>query len=345
MEVSKITLHELLEGARQYKMPPFQRKYSWDEKNWNMLWEDLIVIYNGEIESDYFMGTIVTKPMLGSASGVSPFIVIDGQQRLITITILLAAIRNLLEIKGNIELSDKINKLYLVNDSKGINDYHKISFRHSRSDWSAYKSIMDKSDYSVAHTKASRVFKLFEGRLSKLDSNADLEKLKNIIVSKLIFIDICVDDEDNPYLIFGSLNNKGLQLEQSDLIRSHIFMRFSEIEERVEMAKEWHLLEDKFAQEESDEYVTSKGLLSLDQYFWIYLRKDGISVPEKEVSRYMISDFDKSPCKYQYIKELNQFSNYYVRFCSPEKEHQGSLSKYFSNFLKLNFRTCHIENI
>ena len=85
MKASETTLRELLEGTKQFQIPLFQRRYSWDEKYWKTLWEDLLNIYNGEVEGGYFIGTVVTQSTPGTAHGISPFIVIDGQQRLTTI--------------------------------------------------------------------------------------------------------------------------------------------------------------------------------------------------------------------------------------------------------------------
>jgi uncharacterized protein with ParB-like and HNH nuclease domain len=93
MKASETTLRTLLEGTKQFQIPLFQRRYSWEKKNWNTLWDDLMSIYDGEVEDGYFMGTIVTQSTPGTADGISPFIVIDGQQRLTTLTLLLVVLR------------------------------------------------------------------------------------------------------------------------------------------------------------------------------------------------------------------------------------------------------------
>ena len=99
MKASETSLRNLLEGTKQFQIPLFQRPYSWKEKNWNALWEDLMSLYNEEVKGFYFLGPIVTQSVPGTAEGISPFIVIDGQQRLTTLTILLAALRNYLKNK------------------------------------------------------------------------------------------------------------------------------------------------------------------------------------------------------------------------------------------------------
>jgi uncharacterized protein with ParB-like and HNH nuclease domain len=98
MKASEANLHQLLEGTKQFQIPQFQRRYCWRELQWSVLWEDLISIYNGEFKGGYFIGAIVTQSIPGTANGISPFFVIDGQQRLTTITLLLAAIRDLLNL-------------------------------------------------------------------------------------------------------------------------------------------------------------------------------------------------------------------------------------------------------
>jgi uncharacterized protein with ParB-like and HNH nuclease domain len=105
MKASETSLRNLLEGTKQFQIPLFQRPYSWTEDKWDTLWEDLMKLYNDEVEGSYFLGAIVTQSIPGTADGISPYLVIDGQQRLITLTILLAAMRDHLIAQKNKELA------------------------------------------------------------------------------------------------------------------------------------------------------------------------------------------------------------------------------------------------
>ena len=97
MKASETSLRNLLEGGKQFQIPLFQRPYSWKKENWETLWEDLMSLYTGAVQGSYFLGPIVTQSGSGTADGISPFIVIDGQQRLTTLTIVLAVLRNYLK--------------------------------------------------------------------------------------------------------------------------------------------------------------------------------------------------------------------------------------------------------
>ena len=296
------------------------------------------------------MGAIVTQSLPGIAHGVCPFIVIDGQQRLTTMTLILAGIRDLLKRHNSTTNADKINN-YLVNTSQENDNYYKIFYPYGGLDWDTYKWIVSKHNaasnneyYSqMSNGLICKAFHFFKERLAaKIDGcSIDLDKLGNIIVSELLLVNITSDDSDNPYLIFESLNNKNLLLTQGDLIRNYILMKSSEISQKEEIYREWGLLEKNFIKRKTSfEPIVNKELLT--QYFWAYLRKDGIPVTENQTYKYMMIKFDQSLDKHQLLKELNQFSNYYGKLSLYEKEPEEKIIKYFRHFLELDFRTCHV---
>ena len=88
MKASETKLQRVIEGTNQYVVPLFQRKYSWDTKEWNTLWEDLVELYEEEQPRSHFIGSIVTMPTQSVPEGVAKFLLIDGQQRFTTIFIL-----------------------------------------------------------------------------------------------------------------------------------------------------------------------------------------------------------------------------------------------------------------
>src|SRR5919202_4157353 len=137
MKASETSLRNLLEGGKQFQIPLFQRPYSWKKENWEALWEDLMSIYNDEVKGFYFLGPIVTQSVPGTAEGISPFIVIDGQQRLTTLTIVLAALRNYLK-KSDSEKAEEVHNLYLINQYKKGDDIYKIL--PTQDDREVYKS-------------------------------------------------------------------------------------------------------------------------------------------------------------------------------------------------------------
>lgn len=344
MKASETTLRTLLEGTKQFQIPLFQRRYSWEKKNWNTLWDDLMSIYDGEVEDGYFMGTIVTQSTPGTADGISPFIVIDGQQRLTTLTLLLVVLRNQFKTQGNNEAAAEIDEQYLINKFKKDEDYYKIL--PTQTDKEIYKSIVSSSDFKIESKNLDsscniyQAFIFLNGKVQSDKNNIDSEKLKQIILNKLLLVNITSDDKDNPYLIFESLNNKGLDLTQSDLIRNYIFMQFPAGQREDIYQSEWLPLEQRF----KSHNLSSLGeeLKEFTQSFWFYLRKDGLSIAEKEIYKHMKIRFDKSNDKHQQLRELIQFSSYYEKLRFPEKESNLELRKHFYSFLRLDFKTCHV---
>ena len=94
MKASEAKLQRVIEGTNQYVVPLFQRKYSWDSKEWNTLWEDLMELYEEDSRRNHFIGSIVTMPMQSVPEGVAKYLLIDGQQRFTTIFVLLAVLRD-----------------------------------------------------------------------------------------------------------------------------------------------------------------------------------------------------------------------------------------------------------
>ncbi len=125
MKASETKLQQIIEGIKQYVVPLFQRPYSWDKKEWSTLWEDLIELCEEEKPRTHFMGSIVTMPTQSVPEGIAKYLLIDGQQRLTTIFILLAAIRGKAESLP-CTLADEIQQLYLTNQFKEGNEAYKL---------------------------------------------------------------------------------------------------------------------------------------------------------------------------------------------------------------------------
>ena len=117
MKASQVVFQQLLDGSIQYRVPLFQRTYGWDQRQWDRLWEDLLDIYAMEKPRNHFMGTVVTQPMPDAPAHAAKHMLIDGQQRLTTLFILLAVIRD--HAKADTErwsgLAEEIQETCLTN--------------------------------------------------------------------------------------------------------------------------------------------------------------------------------------------------------------------------------------
>jgi uncharacterized protein with ParB-like and HNH nuclease domain len=126
MKASETKFQPIIEGTKQYVVPLFQRAYSWDKKEWQALWDDLVDLCKNDELRNHFIGSIVTTPTTSVPEGVTKYLLIDGQQRLTTIFILLALLRDIAKKNGNEALADEINDMLVNRHKKDNNDYFRL---------------------------------------------------------------------------------------------------------------------------------------------------------------------------------------------------------------------------
>jgi len=239
-----------------YRIPRFQRPYSWDRDNIEDFWNDVVV----NADSDYFIGSMVVfKPQNSDAAGV-----VDGQQRLTTITMILAALRNELKSNGFADLAGGIHNLI---ERRHINNRTQYVLQTETSypylqdhiqnegppqttpeigdEESALKACFDFITGSIRETvngikqdKTSKK-KDIETRLREA-----LTRIRDKTLGlKVIYIDL--DNEDDAYLIFETLNTRGKDLTPSDLIKSHLTRLLKPTNRNVDHTKDaWTKLVD-----------------------------------------------------------------------------------------------------
>jgi len=220
MKASETKLQPIIEGTKQYVVPLFQRSYSWEKKEWEILWNDLVELCFLENPRTHFIGSIVTMPTESVPEGVAKYLLIDGQQRLTTIFILLALLRDKARQGGQGELAEEINNTLLVNPYKRDLDYYKL--QPTQSDRNSFQSLVQSKPLG-GQDQIANAYLFFERKLKQ--SGIDSQTLKKIISSNLSVVSIVLDPDDDPHLVFESLNAKGRPLTQADLIRNYFFMR------------------------------------------------------------------------------------------------------------------------
>ncbi|MBD1930165.1 DUF1524 domain-containing protein [Trichocoleus sp. FACHB-90] len=185
--------------------------------------------------------------------------------------------------------------------------------------------------------------KFFEGKFKKPDPEEDISldyaKFKMILLERLVLVNITSGESDNPYLIFESLNNKGEELTQADLVRNYIFMKLPPEERDEVYQSEWMPLQERFkVNMQNKEYANE-----LTNAFWFYLRKDGESVNQKEVYKGIKKRFDSSLIGIRSeLQKLVQFASYYQYLNFYETEPEPKLKRWFKRLMRLDFTTCHI---
>ncbi|MDJ0580407.1 DUF262 domain-containing protein [Crocosphaera sp.] len=336
MKASETSIRNLLEGTKQFQVPLFQRPYSWKKNNWDTLWYDLMSIYDGDVDGSYFLGPIVTQSISSTADGISLFLIIDGQQRLTTLSILLASLRDKLR-EENPRFSEQLHEYFLINKFQDNDDYFKVL--PTQADRNSYKAIIDlEINPDEANGKITESYQYFTKKINK--EKADFcEKIKNIILEKLVIVNITSGEDDNPYLIFESLNNKGEELTQADLVRNYIFMKLPRESREKQYNRLWLPLENRFKEQAGEKYSGE-----LTNAFWFYLRKDGRSVSKNNIYQSLKKKIDNSSDGLQEeLQSLVKFSQYYECLNFPETEESDSmLKKYFIGLKKLDFTTSHI---
>ncbi len=223
MKASDITFHSVLNGPNQYVIPVFQRYYSWDKDNWEQLWTDLTELLEPEnANRAHFMGSLVLvpqQPMLPDK--VPAYQVIDGQQRMITLSLLLCAIRDVAK-DSQPELSEEVTQTLLIHPFKKDRERFRVYPRQR--DREHYISAIEGQALPVGRIRdALDYFRDKVRGLSESDTQCDLQTFLELLRSRLDFVYITLEGE-NPYRIFRSLNSTGVDLSEADLIRNFVFM-------------------------------------------------------------------------------------------------------------------------
>ncbi|MHA1204824.1 MAG: DUF262 domain-containing protein [Candidatus Heimdallarchaeaceae archaeon] len=260
MKANDADINSLLTASRIFEIPIFQRDYSWGEELWEILHEDIVTSIENTIKGKppHFIGTIVTSTLNVDPVSDPRFIIIDGQQRLWTLTLYLVALRehifNLLEKYDDIKSQDitkskeeikdwitEINRSYLRFRSepkiklnkKDRDSGKKICFSEAGSLQQTLNEVRKTNNnfvkaYNFFYSKIEDLLRKTEEESEEL-AKAELKEdeiLDHLFkgIGKLRIVNINLDDKDDENIIFESLNAKGLELSQADLIRNQIFL-------------------------------------------------------------------------------------------------------------------------
>lgn len=255
-------------------IPVFQRNYRWEMQQWAKLWDSLTEIQDPGKHANHFMGFLVFMPELAQPGQYTRFSVIDGQQRLTSLSILLAAVRNVARQMGQAELADEVHQHYLVHPMKKGDQHYRLLPKDR--DHDSYLALL--SGHGKPTGRTAGALEYFEKQL--LDHATDnpdrLRHVFNTVCQRFEFMCATLEKE-NAYNIFKSLNSTGVPLGPSDLIRNFVFMHIAP-EEQDEFDRElWGHLESHFA--------GADGTLDeerFSQFFRDFLMAGGRYVPPKE---------------------------------------------------------------
>ena len=311
-------LGPLLDGPRQYVVPYFQRAYSWRRRQWVTLFDDILELYELGARNSHFLGSVVLlaeADEIGSPtlSILSPTLVIDGQQRIVTLSLFLAAVREAARERDP-ALAERLHRSYLVNSAEDGQDHPKILTTHQ--DQAAFSTVINNGTEPNASPirDAYRTFK--ESLGEQLEKGLDLHRLVGIVLSQLSFVAITLDPEDNPYRIFESLNAKGMPLTQGDLLRNYFFMRLPPTEHERWYTTVWSPMQTRLGEQ-------------FDAYMRDFLLKEGHPIRPDEVYqewRKRLGPLDEEAIR-AVLRELADWSLEYDQILHPQRESDAEVRK------------------
>ncbi len=254
MKATEAKLLEFMKKSPQFVIPIYQRTYSWTEIECRKLWDDIIRTGENEEINAHFVGSIVyIEKGLYSITSQSPLLVIDGQQRLTTLSLLIAALADKLDQlpSGKQELIEgfsprKLRNYYLVNPEEEAERHYKLIL--SNTDRDSLIAVVSGNEMPKNHS--IRIMKNYERFKEWIEDNSSNLEVLCKGIAKLIVVDIALSrDQDNPQLIFESMNSTGKELTQADLIRNYILMGLEIKQQTLLYENYWRPMEMDFGQE------------------------------------------------------------------------------------------------
>lgn len=227
MKATEANLLKFLRKSPQFVIPIYQRNYSWTEAQCRQLWADLMRAGRDDKVNAHFIGSIVyVERGLSTVTTEEALLVIDGQQRLTTSTLLIAALAQHFKNHNVAELLDafsfkKLRNYYLLNPDEDGDRHYKLILSETDKD-TLLALLQDTPMPAQASTRITENYALFQSLIE--EHQHELEAVCQGL-AKLVIVDVALDrSQDNPQLIFESMNSTGLELSQADLIRNYILM-------------------------------------------------------------------------------------------------------------------------
>ncbi|MGG6268342.1 DUF262 domain-containing protein [Leptolyngbya sp. AN03gr2] len=278
LETRTTSFGDLIGNGKIYRVPLFQRDYSWDEENWEDLWQDILVLHTNP-DSSHYMGALVLQ---SSSTSDKEFTIIDGQQRLATLSIIAVAviekIQKLVEREqqkeANQERQEILKRTYLSDrDPRSLRYSSKLLLNENNNDFYQSNLINLRKPLNVHSLSKSnqllwQAFQYFSGHLEELkdivhDGEKLAEFLTDTVARRLLFIQISVEDELNAYTVFETLNARGIELSSTDLLKNYLFSLFQGPDDLQEAQRQWRRIINTVQMERFPEFL--RYYLSLQQ--------------------------------------------------------------------------------
>lgn len=338
MQAGETTLNKLLNTSRQFIVPIFQRNYSWQKSQYEQLWFDILRASKFKEKQNHFIGSIVYIDMGTPAGRPQQLLLIDGQQRLTTISILLCAIKDYVQ-KFNLETKlinlAKIKNQFLYNSDEIDEDRYKLLLNVQ--DKETYIKLIDNTIFTV-NKPATNIIKCYEFFYERIEDFIKQYGQINEIyagIFKLSLVSISLDkDSDNPQMIFESMNSTGKDLSQTDLLRNYLLMDLTPEKQTRLYKTYWKPMEELFGED-----IYKNDVNKFDYFIrdFLTLKSDTghickINNVYENFKRYYL---DNNCEKFAVLKDLFTYAKYYACI-DLLQENDDELKLYWQEFKKLD---------
>jgi uncharacterized protein with ParB-like and HNH nuclease domain len=336
MKASEINLNRFISQTdTQFVIPVYQRNYDWTEAQCKQLLTDILGAGASEKINAHFIGSIVyIHDDVYSASGIRELSIIDGQQRLTTITLIYIALYRLLKSLGDKPRLTRIHETYLIN--KFASEEEKLKLRPTENNDRAIKHLLSGDDGDSFDGGFSRIISNFNFFSSQINEG-NIESVLNGL-NKLMFVEVSLErGKDDAQRIFESLNSTGLELSQADLIRNFILMGLSRKKQNDIYVKYWQKIELN-----AKELNTNQSRVS--EFIRDYLTLKTNKIPNKSSvhaqfkERFPIFEDDSLE---KLLEELKILSRHYHTFINPDKESDKEIRKQLHYVEQLEVNVCY----
>lgn len=338
LQAGETTLNKLLNTSRQFIVPIFQRNYSWQKNQYEQLWFDILRASKFKEKQNHFIGSIVYIDMGTPAGRPQQLLLIDGQQRLTTISILLCAIKDYVQ-KFNLETKlinlAKIKNQFLYNSDEIDEDRYKLLLNVQ--DKETYIKLIDNTIFTVNKptTNIIKCYEFFYERIEDfIKQHGQIDEIYAGIF-KLSLVSISLDkDSDNPQMIFESMNSTGKDLSQTDLLRNYLLMDLTPEKQTRLYKTYWKSMEELFGED-----IYKNDVNKFDYFIrdFLTLKSDTgyickINNVYENFKRYYL---DNNCEKFAVLKDLFTYAKYYACI-DLLQENDDELKLYWQEFKKLD---------
>lgn len=318
LDTRTASFSELISNGRIYRVPKYQRDYSWKQDNWEDLWLD--ILNSHETKDSHYMGAIVLKQTKENDS----FQIIDGQQRLATLSVLAISIiekinklvQNGIEPEDNTVRQSILRRTYLGDRNPGSLRYSsKLFLNENNNDFYQNNLINLRMPRSLRKLRKSNqlLWQSFEYYSVQIDELSEVSRngasladfLTETIAKKLLFIQINVEDEVNAYVVFETLNSRGVELSATDLLKNYLFSQFQSEDDLIAAQKEWQDITRTVGMEKFPEFL---------KYFLSMTRKRVRSNQLFKLTKVRVRNAAQA---FELLEKLSELSDLYVALGNP----------------------------